>query len=176
MFLLRAFYLIQMNPLCKLYKTLFNFFSSCFGEATRKLSMKPLSKKKPIHLSIQPCGKNYRTDTEVWLNTEEKLVSVNILCEWNVSQISISTNLVSTKWYHLRINAIFCNRSQDLFKRCIDNVSFRAILGLGSQARFSLNSNVIFIWIIKCKQIVYHQNKIEIIRIQANCCNFFSFV
>ena len=32
----------------------------------------------------------------------------------------------------------FCNRSQDLFKRYIDNVSFRAILGLGSWARFSL--------------------------------------
>ena len=67
----------------------------------------------------------------------------------------------------------FFNRSQDLFKRCIDNVSFRAILGLGSQARFSLNSNVIFIWIMKGKQIVYHQNKMEKIRIQANCCNFF---
>ena len=40
-------------------------------------------------------------------------------------------------------------------KRCIDNVSFRAILGLGSQARFSLKrQNVIFICIMKCKQTV----------------------
>ena len=56
----------------------------------------------------------------------------------------------------------FCNRSQDLFKRCIDNVSFRAILGLGSLARFSLKRrNVIFICMVKCKQTVYHQNKVE---------------
>ena len=81
-------------------------------------------------------------------------------------------NVVSTKWYRLGINAIFCNRSQDLFKRCIVNVSFRAISGLGSQARFSLKRpNVIFICIIKYKQIVYQQNKVEKIRIQTDYCN-----
>ena len=68
----------------------------------------------------------------------------------------------------------FCNRSQDLCKRCIDNVSFRAILGLGSLARFSLKClNVIFICIMKCKQAVYHQNKVKKVRIQTNCRNFF---
>ena len=68
----------------------------------------------------------------------------------------------------------FCNRSQDLAKRCIDNVSFRTILGLGSYARLSLKRrNVIFICIMKCKQTVYHQNKEEKIRIQTDCCNFF---
>ena len=68
----------------------------------------------------------------------------------------------------------FCNRSEDLFKRCIDNVSFRAILELGSKARFSLKrQNVLFICIIKCKQTVYHQHKVEKIRIQTDCCNFF---
>ena len=71
----------------------------------------------------------------------------------------------------------FCSRSQDLFKRTIDNVSFRAILGLGSWARFSVKrQNVIFICIMKCKQTVYHQNKVEKIRIQTDCSNFFSFV
>ena len=89
-------------------------------------------------------------------------------------KISISTNVVSTKWYHLGINAFFCNRSQDLFKRFIDNVSFRAILGLRRSARFSLKrQNVIFICIIKCKQTVYHQNKVKKIRIQTDCCTFF---
>ena len=29
---------------------------------------------------------------------------------------------------------------------------------------------------MKCKQTVYHQNKVEKIRIQTDCCNFFSFV
>ena len=66
---------------------------------------------------IEPYGKNYQADTDALNNdlvenrgrpdTEEKLVSVKILCEWNVSQISISTNVVSTKWYRLGINAIF---------------------------------------------------------------------
>jgi len=51
--------------------------------------------------------KNYQVETRMWFNTKEKLVSVNILCEWNVSEISISANVVSTKWYHLGINAIF---------------------------------------------------------------------
>ena len=89
------------------------------------------------------------------------MVSVKILREWNFSQISISTNVVSTKWYHLGINAT-------------DNVSFRAILGLGSKDRFSLKrQNVIFICIMKCKQTVNHQNKVEKIRIQTDCCNFF---
>ena len=70
---------------------------------------------------------------------------------------------------------MFCNRSQDLFKRSIDidNVSFRTTLGLGSQARFYLKRrNVIFICIMKCKQTVYHQNKVEKIRVQNDCCNF----
>ena len=71
----------------------------------------------------------------------------------------------------------FLNKSQDLLDRCIDNVSFRAILGLGSQARFSLKGlNVIFICIMKCKQAVYHQNNVEKIRIETDCCNFISFV
>ena len=70
----------------------------------------------------------------------------------------------------------FCNRSQDVFKSCIDDVSFGAILGLGSLAKFSLKrQNVIFICIMKCKQTVYHQNEVEKkIRIQTDCCNFFS--
>ena len=56
----------------------------------------------------------------------------------------------------------FCHRSQDLFERCIDNVLLRAILGLGSLARFSLKClNVIFICIMKCKQAVYRENKVE---------------
>ena len=111
----------------------------------------------------------------MWFNTEKKLVSVNILCELNVSQIGISTNVVSTKWYHLGINAIFvCKRSQDLFKNCFDNGSFRAILGLGSKTRFSLKRwNYTFICIMKCKQTVYHRNKVEKVRIQTDCSNFF---
>ena len=58
----------------------------------------------------------------MWLNTEEKLVS----------QISISANVVSTKWYQLGINSIFLQQKPGFIQRCIDNVSFRAILGLGS--------------------------------------------
>ena len=84
--------------------------------------------------------KNYQAETDAlnknvvqYRGREEKLVSVNILREWNVSQISISTNVVSTKWHHLGINAIFLQQNcQDSFERCIDNVSFRAIWGLGS--------------------------------------------
>ena len=39
--------------------------------------------------------------------------------------------------------------------------------------RFSLKRrNVIFICIMKCKQM-YHQNKVENIRIQADCCILF---
>ena len=70
MFLLSAFYCIQMNPLCKLY--------------------------------IQPYGKNHQADTDV--------LNENVIQnrgEAGLSgQISISTNVLSTKWYHLGINAI----------------------------------------------------------------------
>ena len=81
-------------------------------------------------------------------------------------KISISTNVVSTKWYHLGINAIFLQQRPGFIriylKGLYDNVSFRAILGLGSSARFSLKrQNVIFISIMKCKQTVYLQNKVE---------------
>ena len=48
--------------------------------------------------------KNYQADTDA-LN--KNVVQYRGDCEWNVSQISISTNVVSTKWYHLGINAIF---------------------------------------------------------------------
>ena len=79
MFLSRASYCIQMNPLCKLY--------------------------------IEPHGKSYQADTDVLNKNVVKhrgdAVSVNILCERNVSQISISPNVVSTKLYHLGINSIF---------------------------------------------------------------------
>ena len=56
---------------------------------------------------IELYGKNYQADTDALNNNlvqdrgrpdkEKKLVSVKILCEWNVSQISTSTNVVSTK-------------------------------------------------------------------------------
>ena len=143
MFLLGAFYCVQMNPLCKLH------------------IMEELSSRNGC--IKQECGSIQRRS---WSHST---YFVN-----EMSQISISTNVVSTKWYHLRINAIFCNRSQDLFKRWIDNVSFRAIWGLGSSARFSLKrQNVIFICIMKCKQTVYLQTKVEKIRIQTDCCNCF---
>ena len=61
--------------------------------------MNPLCK-----LYIEPYGKNYRADTDA-LN--QNVVQYRGECEWNVSQIGISTNVVSTKWYHLGINAIF---------------------------------------------------------------------
>ena len=61
MFLMRAFYFVQMNPLWKLY--------------------------------IEPYGKDYQADTGA-LNKNK--VQFRGECEWNVSQISISTN-VSTK-------------------------------------------------------------------------------
>ena len=72
MLLMRAFYCVQMNPLCKLY--------------------------------IQPYRKNYQADTNA---LSKNVAQYRRECEWNVSQISISTNVVSTKWYHLGINAIF---------------------------------------------------------------------
>ena len=71
LFLMRAFYCVQMNPLCKLY--------------------------------IEPYRKNYQADSDA-LN--KNVVHYRGECEWNVSQIGISTNVVSTKWYHLGINAI----------------------------------------------------------------------
>ena len=71
----------------------------------------------------------------------------------------------------------FCTRSQDLFKRSIDNVSFRAILGMESWARFSLKrQNVIFICITKCKQTVHLQNKVEKNQNSNRLLYFFSFV
>ena len=71
-FVMRAFYCVQINPLCKLY--------------------------------IEHYRKNYQADTDA-LN--KNVVQYIGDCEWNVSQIRISTNVVSTKWYHLGINAIF---------------------------------------------------------------------
>ena len=53
----------------------------------------------------------------MWFITEEKLVSVNILREWNGSQISISTNVVSTKEYHLEINAIFLQQKPGFIQK-----------------------------------------------------------
>ena len=68
----------------------------------------------------------------------------------------------------------FATEAKIYLKGVFDDVSFRAILGLGSQAGFSLKpQNVIFICIMKCKQTVYYQNKGEKIRIQTDCCNFF---
>ena len=71
MFLLKAFYCIQMNPLCKLY--------------------------------IEPSGKDYQADTDAnkqnVIQYRREAVSVNILCEWNGSEISISTNVVYAKLY-----------------------------------------------------------------------------
>ena len=89
MFLLKAFYCIQMNPLCKLY--------------------------------IEPSGKDYQADTDAnkqnVIRYRGEAVSVNILCEWNGSEISISTNVVYAKLYQLGINAIFTmNRSQNYLK------------------------------------------------------------
>ena len=72
MFLMRAFYCVQMNPLCK--------------------------------LNIEPYRKNYQEDTDA-LN--KNVVQYRGECEWNVSQIGISTNVVSTKWYHLGIKCNF---------------------------------------------------------------------
>ena len=53
-------------------------------------------------------------------------------------------------------------------------MTFHFVLFWGWGAKFSLKrQNVIFICIMKCKQTVYHQNKVEKIRIQNDCCNFF---
>ena len=45
-------------------------------------------------------------------------------------------NVVSTNGIIYEKMQLFGNRGQDLFKRCIDNVSFRNILGLGSWLDF----------------------------------------
>jgi len=78
MFLMRAFYCVQTNPLCKWY--------------------------------IEPYGKNYQADTDA-LN--ENVVQYRGECERNVSQISTGTNVVSTKWYHFGINAIFLQQKPE---------------------------------------------------------------
>ena len=67
MFLIRAFYCVQMNPLCKLY--------------------------------IEPYRKNCQAHTDA-LN--KNVVQYRGKCEWNASQISISTNVVSTKMVSFR--------------------------------------------------------------------------
>ena len=51
---------------------------------------------------MKPYGKNYQADTDA-LN--KNVVQYRGECEWNVSQISIWTNVVSTKW-HLGLKAI----------------------------------------------------------------------
>ena len=51
--------------------------------------MNPLGK-----LYLEPYRKNYQADTDA-LN--KNVVQYRGECEWNVSQISISTNVVSTK-------------------------------------------------------------------------------
>ena len=59
-------------------------------------------------------------------------------------KISISTNVVSTKWYHLGINAtFFATEARIYLKRCIDNVSFRAILGLRVRLDFLKNAKML---------------------------------
>ena len=101
LFLLRAFYCIQTNSLCKLY------------------IMEELSSRN--WCIKQECGSIQRRSWSQFVNE----MSHKLAYQQN--------DVVSTKWYHLGINAIFfCNRSQDLFKRCIDDVSFRAVLELGS--------------------------------------------
>ena len=57
-------------------------------------------------LYMEPFGKNYQADTDA-LN--KNVVQYRGECEWNVSEINI-TKVVSTKWYHLGITAIFLQK------------------------------------------------------------------
>ena len=56
----------------------------------------------------------------------------------------------------------FARKARIYLKGVLILFQFCAILGLGSEARFSLkHQNVIFICIMKGKKTVYHQNKVE---------------
>ena len=57
-------------------------------------------------LYMEPFGKNYQADTDA-LN--KNVAQYRGECEWNVSEINI-TKVVSTKWYHLGITAIFLQK------------------------------------------------------------------
>ena len=78
LFLMRPFYCVPMNPLCKLY--------------------------------LEPYRKNYQADTDALF---KNVAQYRGECEWNVSQISIWTNVVSTKWYHFGINVIFLQQKSE---------------------------------------------------------------
>ena len=69
---------------------------------------------------------------------------------------------------------LFAKEARIYLKIVLVTVHFVLFLGVGSKTRLSLKRwNVIFICIMKCKQTVYHRNKVEKVRIQTDCSNFF---
>ena len=76
-------------------------------------------------LYMEPFGKNYQADTDA-LN--KNVVQYRGECEWNVSEINI-TKVVSTKWYHLGITAIFFAKAKIYLKGVL--IKFHSVLFRG---------------------------------------------
>ena len=86
---------------------------------------------------------------------EEKQVLVNILCEWKVSQITISTNVVSKKWYRLGVNVIFLQQKPGFFKKGV-LITFRfCYFGVIPSCTILLFSLFFFIFLLLPNFIIF---------------------